>query len=134
MAGVHHSRNRAHSLQRMKSLGKRTRDESGKHPVNKDDEENVAGSRVTTGLAGLRPLSGLAIDIAAQKKSAWEIPGHFEFACRLSVAPCWRRIARCDLLIPERGPDSQQGLLKRREIVLHGIPDNLAINPLILVT
>ena len=34
----------------MKSLGKRMRDESGKHPVNKDDEENVAGSRATTGV------------------------------------------------------------------------------------
>jgi hypothetical protein len=34
----------------MRSLGKRARDESGKHPVNDDDEENVAGSRVTTGM------------------------------------------------------------------------------------
>jgi hypothetical protein len=34
----------------MRSVGKRGRDETGKHPVNEDDEENVAGSRVATGL------------------------------------------------------------------------------------
>jgi hypothetical protein len=28
----------------MRSLGKRARDESGKYPVNENDEENVAGS------------------------------------------------------------------------------------------
>jgi hypothetical protein len=46
-----HARNRAHLLQRMRSLGKRARDESGKHPVNEDDEEIFAGSRVITGAA-----------------------------------------------------------------------------------
>jgi hypothetical protein len=38
----------------MRSLGKRARDESGKYPVNENDEENVAGFRLTTGLAPSR--------------------------------------------------------------------------------
>src|SRR6267154_4574498 len=36
-------------------------------------------------------------------------------------------------LILERGPDCQQRLLERRQIVFHRVPDNLAIYPLILV-
>jgi hypothetical protein len=39
----------------MRGLGKRARDESGKYPVNENDEENVAGSRLTAGQAIAAP-------------------------------------------------------------------------------
>ena len=47
MACVLHARLRAIFADRMRSVGKRLRDESGKYPVNENDEEIVR--RVNTG-------------------------------------------------------------------------------------
>ena len=47
MACVLHARLRAIFADRMRSVGKRRRDESGKYPVNENDEEIVR--RVNTG-------------------------------------------------------------------------------------
>ncbi|MDI1267081.1 MAG: hypothetical protein PS018_27840 [bacterium] len=46
MACVHHARERTAFADHMESVGKRALDESGKHPVNENDEEI---SRVNTG-------------------------------------------------------------------------------------
>ena len=84
MARVIQARNRAGSLQHTRSLGKQARDESGKHPVNEDDEENVAGSRATTGHdnRNIRPPGDLAMlrsvhKQARTKENGRENPGHF---------------------------------------------------------
>jgi hypothetical protein len=65
VACVHHARFRAHLLWRLRKLGKRERDESGKHPVNEDDEETVAGSPCCYG-SGDRSLSPVIASEAKQ--------------------------------------------------------------------
>src|SRR4029078_9106286 len=41
---------------------------------------------------------------------------------------------RASFLFLERSLDGQQRFLERRQIVFHGVPDNLAVNPLILMS
>jgi hypothetical protein len=45
VACVSHARDRVIFWKRMRNVGKRPRDESGKHPVNEDDEEIFAHVR-----------------------------------------------------------------------------------------
>jgi hypothetical protein len=132
VACAHHARNRAGLPQRIRSLGKQARDESGKHPVNEDHEENVAGSRVTTGQVDRASACPTPGESARRKKNGRQISG-----TSISYAVVTRAagdgLPDALTLILERGLDGQQRFLERREIVLHGIPDNLAVDTLILM-
>jgi hypothetical protein len=67
VACVLHARHRAIFADRMRSVGKRLREESGKYPVNENDEE--IGRRVNTGTCYLRGMND---------------------ACRVNVVRCLR--------------------------------------------
>ena len=85
MACVLHARDRAIFADRIGSVGKQARDESGKYPVNENDEEIIARSMrerdssraaITAGPAIAESLVLSDILTPAQNENARDQPGH----------------------------------------------------------
>jgi hypothetical protein len=87
----------------IESLGKRGLEQSGKYPVNENDEE----------FFGLRHNGTTTMANGEQIRHG--------------------RGTGDGLLLSQRSLDRQQCFLEYRQIVLRGVPDNLTVNPLILV-
>ena len=103
MAGVLHARHREISAGRIGNVGKRPLDESGKYPVNENDEEiscadvrsaSSSNSRNRTEEASLRakrsnPSRGITDGWIASSLTRLAMTGH------LSQSLCWRHAQKC---------------------------------------